>query len=132
MKILIDSLGYVTSAMYSEYGDIYDANGNKGILVSDIPEDEFSRFQEFMEAYKYYPDNGEVKFDHTKYTSIIHKKELDELRYRRQKECFDIVDRSQLWYNSLTEEQLSELTEWYNAWLKVTETLTPPEKPAWL
>ena len=56
----------------------------------------------------------------------------DYLRNRRAKECFPIVNRGQLWYNMLTIEQFSELFNWYNAWLDVTETLSVPEMPSWI
>lgn len=54
------------------------------------------------------------------------------LRELREKECFAIVNRGQLWYASLTVTQMLELTNWYKAWLDVTDTLTPPQKPEWL
>lgn len=54
------------------------------------------------------------------------------LRVQREIECFSIINRGQLWYNSLTEEQLAELQVWYKAWLDVTETKITPEKPSWL
>ena len=57
----------------------------------------------------------------------------DVLRYRRETECFLIIDnRSQLWYNHLTLAQKNELDAWYEAWLHVTETRKIPEKPEWL
>lgn len=57
----------------------------------------------------------------------------DFLKLRRQKECFNIIDnRSQMWYNHLTQEQKNELDIWYQAWLDVTETHIIPVKPEWL
>lgn len=57
----------------------------------------------------------------------------DSLRERRQRECFNIVDnRSQLWWNKLTEIQREEIKMWYEAWLNVTETRVIPKKPLWL
>ena len=35
-------------------------------------------------------------------------------------------------YDTLSEEQLSELKTWYQAWLNGTNTQTIPEKPEWL
>lgn len=58
--------------------------------------------------------------------------EKTRLRELREKECFAIVNRGQLWYTSLTVTQMLELTNWYKAWLDVTDTLTPPQKPGWL
>lgn len=57
---------------------------------------------------------------------------LFELRSRRAEECFPIVNRGKLWYNCLTSEQLTELNDWYFAWLNVTETKVIPIRPAWL
>lgn len=56
----------------------------------------------------------------------------DSLRKQREKECFSIINRGQLWYSQLDVVQLEELEVWYQEWLDVTETLTIPEKPNWL
>lgn len=56
----------------------------------------------------------------------------ERLRKKREKECFPIVNRGQLWYNKLSTEQYSELVNWYNEWLNVTETLIIPVAPTWL
>ena len=58
--------------------------------------------------------------------------EEQHLRQLREKECFSIVNRGKLWYNCLTDEQLTELTDWYFAWLDVTKTKVIPIPPAWL
>lgn len=57
---------------------------------------------------------------------------LDGLRQRREEECFSIINRGKLWYDTLTEEQLNELNNWYNAWLNVTDTEIIPIKPTWV
>lgn len=85
-----------------------------GLIIVDIEPDDFgSRYQ-------------------------IQKRELTEeeilydLRRLRERECFSIVNRGVLWYNTLTEEQRLELDVWYKKWLDVTETMVIPEKPSWL
>ena len=57
---------------------------------------------------------------------------LDILRRQREIECFDIVNRGMVWYDTLTAEQKQELSEWYRAWLDVTETRQIPQRPSWL
>ena len=57
---------------------------------------------------------------------------LQRLRNKREVECFSIINRGALWYNTLTEEQLVELQDWYKAWLDVTETRVIPEKLDWI
>ena len=54
------------------------------------------------------------------------------LRALREKKCFPVVNRGSLWYETLTSEQVTELREWYAAWLDVTKTLKIPKKPKWL
>lgn len=55
-----------------------------------------------------------------------------ELRRQREAECFPIINRGQLWYDTLIEAQRSELNDWYHAWLNVTATLIVPNKLEWL
>ena len=53
-------------------------------------------------------------------------------RFIRNQVCFPIINRGQLWYNNLTNEQKEELAKWYDDWLNVTETLIEPKTPEWL
>ncbi len=57
---------------------------------------------------------------------------LFRLRRRREKYCFSVINRGQIWYDTLTDGQKAELKNWYNAWLNVTKTFVEPAKPAWL
>ena len=57
---------------------------------------------------------------------------IKQLRKRREKECFSVINRGRLWYDYLTNEQRIELANWYNDWLDVTETLIVPKQPKWL
>lgn len=54
------------------------------------------------------------------------------IRKRREVECFSYVNRGRLWYNLLTDEQLAELTRWYHKWLDAPSTMIIPKKPRWL
>ena len=56
----------------------------------------------------------------------------EEYRLRREKECFSVINRGQLWYEGISITQLLELRKWYKDWLAVTETMVIPEKPEWL
>ena len=62
----------------------------------------------------------------------IEKLELNILRDRRQDECFSVINRGKLWYDTLTETQLKELNTWYKEWLDVTDTKAIPRRPSWL
>jgi hypothetical protein len=56
----------------------------------------------------------------------------EKLRQRRENECFPVINRGNLWYSTLTDDQRIELTAWYKAWLDCTDSLSAPEKPTWL
>lgn len=78
-------------------------------------------------------ENGHIVIDEEaeKSTEYIELKK-EQLREQREVECFKYINRGALWYSKLTEEQVKELEEWYNAWLNVTDTLEVPQKPEWL
>lgn len=62
----------------------------------------------------------------------IRMRKVAGLRKRREQECFSVINRGQIWYDTLTAEEHEELKVWYIAWLNVTETLIVPNKPSWL
>ena len=62
----------------------------------------------------------------------LYERETADLRKKRETECFAVVNRVKLWYDALSIAQLSELEEWYHAWLNVTETRVIPEIPDWV
>lgn len=121
MFVYIDKIGYVNS--YALIGNLVD-----GIEVNE-PTD-VTHFEAHYRAYHIVDSN--LVFDETQEQVVEQEAEKAELRERRQKECFNIIDRSKLWYDSLTQEQLKELQDWYDAWLIVTETMIVPTKPEWL
>lgn len=66
--------------------------------------------------------------------TIVYMQSPDDnyLRHLRDVECFTIINRGSLWYDTLTDSQKEELKIWYNDWLDVTKTRLIPEKPKWL
>ena len=61
---------------------------------------------------------------------IEHAKNV--LRSLREKECYPIINRGKLWYDTLSDWKKVELQTWYKAWLDVTETFVIPTKPSWV
>ena len=121
MQIRTDENGYVTS--YAEIGNLID-----GIEI-ETPSD-LDHFEVNCEAYQV--KDGVLIFDEARSTELANSQQLDDLRLQRETECFPVINRGQLWYNNLSESQVVELQQWYQAWLDVTETLIIPEKPVWL
>lgn len=87
-------------------------------------------------------ENGERQFKITEIPKPTENETLQILRSKRKDECFPIINRGVLWYNTLTTEQQQELDIWYKAWLNVPqiyqetkpnniETIIPT-KPSWL
>jgi hypothetical protein len=120
MQITIEN-GYVSS--YALIGSLVE-----GIEVPE-PED-IEHFETHFTAYRL--RDGTLQFDEGQNTENERKALCDELRQRRETECFSYINRGQLWYDRLTDAQKTELGAWYAAWLKVTDTLTAPAKPSWL
>jgi len=121
MKVLCDESGYIVS---------YALEGNLvGGIDTTAPKD-LEHFQNNFTAYRI--RDGDLVFDEARAKTDSEKQAVEELRLRREQECFPIINRGQLWYESLTAEQNTELAAWYQGWLDVTETQTVPEKPVWL
>lgn len=121
MQVYLDEQGYVNS--YAILGTL-----TNGIEVNELRD--LMHFQEHFQSYKVV--EGNLVFDENKESEVEQDALKQELRDRREVECFPIINRGQLWYESLDGQQRTELREWYTAWLKVTETFQVPEKPHWL
>ena len=120
MKVTFDETGYVNG---------WCMVGDNGGEEYDPPED-FDRFLDSFESFKL--ADGKLVFDSEKDDTNRLESEKASLRERREKECFSVVNRGWIWYSTLTLSQWRELRNWYIAWLKVTETMTPPERPSWV
>ena len=120
MQILLEN-GYVSS--YALEGSIVG-----GVEVSAPADTE--HFETHFTAYRL--RDGCLEYDEKQNTENERKALCEELRKRRETECFSYVNRGQPWYDRLSAEQKAELETWYAAWLKVTDTLTVPAKPSWL
>lgn len=121
MKVLLNEQGYVES--YAMEGELVDA------LETAEPND-LSHLEKHFTSYRM--RDGTLVFDEGKDAQAQSEAAKAEYRRRRELECFPIINRGQLWYDTLSEGQLSELKNWYQAWLDGTNTQTIPEKPEWL
>jgi len=121
MKILTDESGFITS--FALEGEL--VNG------LEVPEpDDIEHFCMNFSAYRI--RDGDLVFDSEQAEAVMNQQILEELRLRRERECFSVINRGQLWYETLTAEQKEELKDWYLAWLDVTEMGIAPDTPAWL
>ena len=121
MKVLLSDQGYVVS--YALEGELLDA-------VEAAEPSDLSHFEEHFTAYQV--RDGIMVFDDAQAAAEQAEAAKGAYRKRREVECFPVINRGQLWYDTLSEEQLSELKTWYQAWLNGTNTQTIPEKPEWL
>lgn len=101
-------------------------------LLFDIPEGTVipDDFEENAFFYRY--EDGAFIFDEEYKTQQDYEHKVAQIRQDRADICFPVVNRGGLWYDLLTENQKSEMLEWYMAWLDATETLVEPETPEWL
>ena len=75
---------------------------------------------------------GEYVFRIAKTCELPYEARVETLRDLRKTDCFPIINRGKIWYDTLTEYQIQELKNWYQAWLNVTITMAVPNKPDWL
>lgn len=121
MKIKVDKQGFITD--YAFIGDLVDS-----IEIADPKDTE--HFEQHFTAYRV--RDGDIQFDADQEQKALRQQAVSDYRQKREVECFSVINRGQLWYDTLSEQQLTELDAWYQAWLNGTQTLTVPEKPAWL
>ena len=120
MKIQIDKNGYVEN---------YVIVGESNVCNIEVEEPECFSPDKFQ-AWKY--DGEKLVYDMEQAQKIQNNYRKNEIRARREKECFSYVNRGTLWYNKLTPEQDIEFQNWYDAWLEAPETLIIPKKLEWL
>lgn len=121
MQVIVDGKGFVLS--FAFVGDLVD-----GTEVPD-PEDLDLFMHQF---FAFQLQGGKLVFNETEYETHVTEEQKEEFRRRREIECFAVVNRGQLWYETISLQQIIELRAWYKAWLNVTQTMVVPEKPAWL
>ena len=103
--------------------------GDNGGEEYELPED----FDAFIDnCFCFHLVDGKLVRDTEKEAADQVEDQKLSLRERREKECFSVVNRGWIWYSTLTLSQWRELRAWYLAWLNVTETMTPPERPDWV
>ena len=102
MQIILNDQGYIES--YALIGGLVD-----GIEI-EAPDELLEDFKQHPEAYKL--EDGVLVLDADKLKAYI--------------------NRGELWYSLLTDEQKAELANWYLSWLDAPETRTIPAPPVWL
>lgn len=117
--------------MYFYKGGFYEILPNGAIDYIELTLEEYSNIMSNI------GDGGKLQIDSAGRPYVvedekINQNRLNNLRLKREHECFSVINRGQLWYNTLTEQQKIELNDWYLAWLDVTETRIIPQKPQWL
>lgn len=123
MQIILNEQGFVDAyALVGSFSSDY--------IEVDEPED-IQDFEDNCHSY-YVSKNNKLIKNNEKLTEITEERFINKLRCQREKQCFPYINRGELWYNQLTDEQKTELAIWYKAWLDVTETKVMPTKPEWL
>ena len=101
----------------------YPNGGKEYEEVIDVP------YQPAKEAWDEYED---IQV-YTPYTAEeLAQIQADGLRAQRAAQCFPIVNRGALWYDKLTDEQKTELSAWYEAWLDAPQTGSAPDPLDWV
>ena len=96
------------------------------------PKERFAEIAEWWQSHREYDVNQYQDYIEVVRRPNWEKERIERLRAERERVCFPVINRGELWYARLTEEQKSELDAWYQAWLNVTETWKIPETPSWV
>ena len=123
--IVIDENNNVIAASEGAYIEIDNA--------TTIEIDEEINYDKF-EGLVFDKDSGKVVFDEVRYLKRMSEINKENLRLKREDECFSVVNRGDIWYETYvnTPQREREFKSWYKAWLDVTETLIIPTKPSWI
>lgn len=133
------------------YNKIYARTNENGIVThffseafetpteKDVCVDSTNTERHGAQKYSVVDENGfynyEIKdgvFSERDKTGDIEAAEVNAIRERRKNECFSVINRGELWYSRLTEEQKQELEVWYQDWLDAPQTKTIPVAPTWI
>ena len=121
MQVLCDDRGFVLSFAFI------------GNLVGSIEVPDPDDLDLFLhQFYAFQLQEGKLVYNESEYETHVTEEQKEEFRRRRETECFSVVNRGQLWYETISLQQIIELRVWYKAWLNVTDTMVVPEKPSWL
>lgn len=109
-------IGYSNYSLYMEPDE-----RNIEIDELDVPDD-------FFKDYLKYSYRDKKLFKH----STLSSREQENIRSKRIKECFSIINRGKAWYDMLNAEEKEELGKWYHEWLDATDTGVIPDLPSFL
>lgn len=122
MKVQIDENGYVQNFVIVGESSACD-------IEVEEPENFMSQIQ-FYTAWHY--DGAKLTFDEARANELQLEGQKNEIRQERARECFTVINRGQLWYETLNESEKEDLNRWYQEWLDAPETMKIPEKLEWL
>lgn len=113
--VLVNNLGYLQSPFFKD-----------ATIEIEVSDEEYEKISSFpgCKAWKLNDDNCTF--------SLVTTPNVEALRFARVFECFNLLNKGNLWYEMLEENKKEELKSWYKAWLDITETGIIPEKPSWL
>ena len=125
-------IGVIITDKYCSQYAIGHVSESEEIIFPKLPEDfNMQDFHTFFPAY-FINEMGYLEKDESRAEELSKQIKIQDLREKREHDCFPIINRGKLWYDKLSQSQMDELEQWYQAWLDVTKTLIVPEPPAWI
>lgn len=113
----------------NNYIENYVIVGESNVCNIEVEEPEGFSPDNFQ-AWKY--DGEKLVYDEARAAELQAEANRDVIRARRERECYSVINRGQLWYEGISLAHLVELRKWYKAWLDAPATLIIPDRPAWL
>jgi len=116
---------------------IFDENKTAELNESEVDLSLGYKIDDFLN----YEKNGQMIKENIKVYIPYSENEIkDSLRFQRQKECFEIINRGAVYWNKIWDQcdsetvilRNQELKNWYEQWLDITVTKNIPIKPFWI
>ena len=120
MKVQVNESGYVENYVLVGESSACD-------IEVETPE---GFTPDFYQAWKYAA--GKLVYDEDRAAELQAEANKNVIRARRERECYSVINRGQLWYEGISLARLAELRQWYKAWRDAPATLIIPDRPAWL
>lgn len=134
MILSLDPERHVTGFAYNDGTRIGIINTMFEVPDVDKNSELFQQLKNNYPFYRYFAETNTYSLDEHKYASADWNISADEIRARREVECFQYINRGSLWETMYVTDvgRLTQLREWYVAWLNAPLSHIIPDKPNWI
>lgn len=134
MIISLDPNKHITGLQYKDGTRIGIINTIYEVPDLDQKSELFQKVKEQYPFYRYDISTNSYIYDEDWKVMADYSLTDDEIRARREEECFKYINRGELWQIMYANDlvRITQLREWYVAWLNAPISHIIPERPEWI